>query len=208
MWPAPWLRKPIWATRISPLAPAARDQVNASRLRAAAWRRPVRLSVATAVVASVLFPAAWLVHHVYFDRTNLPDLEPFIRFEPPTTGVVRDVHGQVLIELAREYRRIVTYDEVPLILRQAIIAAEDKSFFSHSGVDYRALPRVIQKTAARSMGEWWKGGHGVRLLLPQGGLTHLDRIRAITQQELGWSDERWAQEVEDYTHLWNQCYSV
>jgi membrane peptidoglycan carboxypeptidase len=114
-------------------------------------------------------------HHVYFDRSGLPDLEPFIRFEPPTTGVVRDVHGQVLIELAREYRRVVTYDEVPLILRQAIIAAEDKSFFSHSGVDYRALPRVIQKTAVRSMAEWWKGGHGLRLLLPQGGST-------ITQQ--------------------------
>ena len=30
----------------------------------------------------------------------------------------------MLIELAREYRRVVTYDEVPLILRQAILAAE------------------------------------------------------------------------------------
>ncbi len=147
----------------------------ASRLRAAAWRRPVRLAAALAAVASVLFPTTWIVHHVYFDRSGLPDLEPFIRFEPPTTGVVRDVHGQVLIELAREYRRVVTYDEVPLILRQAIMAAEDKSFFSHSGVDYRALPRVIQKTAVRSMAEWWKGGHGLRLLLPQGGST-------ITQQ--------------------------
>jgi len=147
----------------------------AARLRAAAWRRPVRLTVALAALASVLLPPAWLVHHVYFDRSNLPDLEPFIRFEPPTTGVVRDVHGTALIELAREYRRVVTYDEVPLILRQAIMAAEDKSFFSHSGVDYRALPRVIRKTAARSMGEWWKGGRGLRLLLPQGGST-------ITQQ--------------------------
>jgi glycerol-3-phosphate dehydrogenase len=46
------------------------------------------------------------------------------------------------------------------------------------------------------------------LQLPQGGRLHLDRIRAITQQELGWSDERWAQEVGDYTQLWNRCYSV
>ena len=38
---------------------------------------------------------------------------------------------------------MVSYDEVPLILRQAILAAEDKNFFSHSGVDYRALPRVV-----------------------------------------------------------------
>jgi penicillin-binding protein 1A len=108
---------------------------------------------------------------VYFDRSGLPNLESFIRFEPPTTGVVRDAHGAVLIELAREYRRIVTYDQVPPILRQAILAAEDKNFFSHSGVDYRALPRVVQKMTTRSTGEWWKGGRDFRLLLPQGGST-------------------------------------
>jgi glycerol-3-phosphate dehydrogenase len=46
------------------------------------------------------------------------------------------------------------------------------------------------------------------LLLPQGGLPFIDRIRAIAQPELGWSDDRWAQEVSDYTSLWNRCYSV
>lgn len=126
-------------------------------------------------MALFLLPTAWLVHHVYFDRSGLPDLTAFIRFEMPTIGVVRDVHGKVLIELAREHRTVATFDELPLILRQAILAAEDKRFFSHAGVDYRVLPRVVQKIAARSLSEWWKGGRGLRLLLPQGGST-------ITQQ--------------------------
>ena len=157
----------------------------AARLRATVWRRRVLLAVLLAAVALVLSPAAWLVYHIYFYRGGLPDLESFIRFEPPTTGVVRDVHGKVLIELAREYRHIVTYDEVPLIVRQAILAAEDKSFFTHSGVDYRALPRVIQKTAARSLSEWWKGGHGLRLLLPQGGSTLTQQlVRGYFLQDL------------------------
>ncbi len=143
----------------------------AALLLATRRRRVVLLAVALPVVAMVLFPPAWLVYHVYFDRSGLPDIESFIRFEPPTTGVVRDVHGKVLIELARQYRQVVTYDELPVILRQAIVAAEDKRFYSHSGVDYRALPRVVEKTAVRSMDEWWKGGHGMRLLLPQGGST-------------------------------------
>jgi penicillin-binding protein 1A len=143
----------------------------AARLTALRRRRVVLLGIALVVAALLLFPPAWLAYHVYFDRTGMPDLEAFIRFEPPTTGVVRDVQGKVLIELAREYRRVVTYDEVPLILRQAILAAEDNRFFSHSGVDYRVLPRIVQKTAVRSMSEWWKGGHGFRLLLPQGGST-------------------------------------
>jgi penicillin-binding protein 1A len=135
----------------------------------------VLLAVTLAATALALIPVAWLAYHIYFDRSRLPDLEAFIRFEPPTTGTVYDARGQVMIELAREYRRVVTYDEVPPILRQAILAAEDKSFFTHSGVDYSALPRVVQKTAVRSGTEWWKGGHGLRLLLPQGGST-------ITQQ--------------------------
>ena len=49
----------------------------------------------------------------------------------------------MLIELAREYRRVVSYDEVPPVLRAGHPGAEDKNFFSHSGVDYGALPRVV-----------------------------------------------------------------
>ncbi len=143
----------------------------AARLTATRRRRAALLAVVLVPAVLLLVPAVWLIHHVYFDRSGLPDLESFIRFEPPTTGVVSDAHGAVLIELAREYRHVVTYDQVPPILRHAILAAEDKSFFSHSGVDYRALPRVVQKMVTRSVSEWWTGGHGFRLLLPQGGST-------------------------------------
>jgi len=142
-----------------------------ARLTATRRRRVALLAAFGLPMCVVLLTGGWLVNHVYFDRTHVPDLEPFLRFEPSTTGVITDARGTQLIELAREYRRVVTYDEVPPILRQAIIAAEDKRFFAHTGVDYSALPRVIQKMTARSLGEWWKGGHGLRLLLPQGGST-------------------------------------
>ena len=109
------------------------------------------------VIGLSLLPPLALVHHVYFDRRNLPDLAPFILFQPPTTGEVTDARGEVVIQLAREYRRVLTYDEIPLVMRQAILAAEDKNFHSHAGVDYGALPRVVQKTALRSLAEWWSG---------------------------------------------------
>jgi penicillin-binding protein 1A len=120
----------------------------------AVWsHRAVRIACPIAVTMALLPPAA-LVQHVYFDRSDLPDFAPFIRLEPPTTGEVFDARGTVLIQLAREYRRVVTHDEVPLVVRQAILAAEDRNFYAHSGVDYGALPRVIQKTAVRSLREW------------------------------------------------------
>jgi len=124
-----------------------------------------------ALLLLLLLPVVGLVYHIYFDRRGLPDLEPFIRFELSTVGNVYDARGRVLVELAREYRRVVSYDEVPPVLRHAILAAEDKNFFSHSGVEYRALPRVVYKTAVHSVAAWWKGGTDFRLRFPQGGST-------------------------------------
>jgi len=119
-------------------------------------------------------------HHIYFDRTNLPDIEPFVRFAFPAIGCVYDADGRPLIEVAREYRRITQYNDLPPIVRNAIIATEDKNFFSHSGVDYSTLPRVLSKVRigalvshlTRSAGkeEVTSGG-----IFPQGGST-------ITQQ--------------------------
>jgi len=116
-----------------------------------------------------------LAHHIYFDRSALPDLDPFIRFELSTVGTVYDARGTVLVELAREYRRVVSYEDVPPVLRHAILAAEDKNFFAHSGVEYRVLPRVVYKMATNSIGAWWSGG-GFRLRFPQGGSTLTQQI--------------------------------
>ena len=118
----------------------------------------------------VLVPVVRLVHYIYFDRGRLPDLERFIRFELPTIGEVYDAEGAVLAELAREYRRVIAYDDVPPVLRDAILAAEDRNFFTHSGLEYRALPRVAYKTIVHSVAGWWKGD-GFRLHFPHGGST-------------------------------------
>jgi hypothetical protein len=55
---------------------------------------------------------------------------------------VYDARGEVLAALAWERRSIVAYDDLPLVVQNAVLAAEDKRFFSHSGVDPLALPRV------------------------------------------------------------------
>ena len=119
------------------------------RTRAAAWRRRAAMLLLTSAVlagaaslSAALFVSITL-YQVYFDRTNLPDLGPFTRFEFPTIGHVYDTNGQPLIELAREYRTITQYSDIPPVVRDAILATEDKRFFSHSGVDYLSIPRVI-----------------------------------------------------------------
>ncbi|MFZ0465510.1 MAG: transglycosylase domain-containing protein [Candidatus Acidiferrales bacterium] len=118
--------------------------------------------------------------YVNFNRTNLPDLDGFIRFQPPTIGHVYDANGQVLIELARERRQVVQYKDIPQVVRQAILSAEDENFFSHSGVDYSVFLRLLAKTNVHALMARFKGSDGGDasergLVFPQGGST-------ITQQ--------------------------
>lgn len=83
--------------------------------------------VGTASVAAALFTVGAL-SHVYFSRSDLPDLGPFTRFQFPAIGHIYDVNGRPLIELANEYREIVRYADIPPIMRDAILATEDKHF--------------------------------------------------------------------------------
>jgi penicillin-binding protein 1A len=138
-----------------------------SALAAAAW-----------VGAALLGISAW--HHLYFDRRNVPDLEAFTRFEFPTIGHVYDTNGQPLIELARESRQITQYADIPPIVRDAILATEDKHFFSHNGVDYLSIPRVLGKIRVGALVKRLATGGrhdntSGRAIFPQGGST-------ITQQ--------------------------
>jgi len=143
------------------------------------------IRVLAVLVILPLALALGVAHRVYFDRSGAPDLEAFIRFDPPAIGEVADSRGKVLIELAREYRRVVSYDEVPVILRQAILAAEDKNFFSHGGVDYSSLPRIVEKAALHSVTAWWKGASGPWVRFPQGGSTLTQQlVRGYFLQDL------------------------
>ena len=134
------------------------------------------------------------LQHTYLDRGNLPDLGPFTRFEFPAIGHVYDANGQTLIALAREYRQNAPYGALPPIVRDAILATEDKHFFSHNGVDYSCFPRVLSKIRLGAFAERLAsaGRHdneSGRAILPQGGSTITQQLvrgcflRRLTSQE-------------------------
>jgi len=121
---------------------SAAQKIRCIRLVRRRWQSGVvRLLICTTVITATLVAVGF--YHVYFDRTNLPDIEPFTRFEFPTIGHIYDANCQPLIEMAREYRRNIKYEDIPPIVRDAILATKDKNFFTHSGVDYSVIPRVL-----------------------------------------------------------------
>jgi membrane peptidoglycan carboxypeptidase len=150
-----------------------------TRRRRLQWRNGlVRLFLGATAFTAIL--AAACFYHVYLDRNNLPDLEAFSRFEFPTIGRIYDAKGLPLREMAAESRQITRYQEIPPIVRDAILAAEDKNFFSHSGVDYSGFARGLRKIKLGNlMGRLLRLGSrdaaNNSAILPQGGST-------ITQQ--------------------------
>ena len=158
---------------------AAARRIRRTRLgRLGRTKGVVRLFLCTTALTTVLAGAG--LYHVYFDRSSLPDLDGFTRFEFPTIGHIYDAHGQPLKEMAAESRQITRYEEIPPIVRDAILAAEDKNFFSHSGVDYTGFARVLCKIKLGDLiGRLWKMGRrdsvNSSAIFPQGGST-------ITQQ--------------------------
>lgn len=71
---------------------------------------------------------------------DLPQMDDLARYRPSTTTELFDIHGHVIGSFALERRVVVSYDDIPPILRHAVLSIEDKNFESHWGVN---LFRVV-----------------------------------------------------------------
>ena len=76
-------------------------------------------------------------------RADLPSVDKLRDYEPPLPTNVRDVDGEPVHTYARERRVELSYDEYPPLLVHAFLAAEDKTFFEHHGVDYPGLAGAV-----------------------------------------------------------------
>jgi penicillin-binding protein 1A len=74
---------------------------------------------------------------------NLPDADALIEYQSPLPTVVRDIDGQPFHSYARERRVQLEYADFPRLLIRSYLAAEDKTFFSHGGIDYPGIASAI-----------------------------------------------------------------
>ena len=70
---------------------------------------------------------------------NLPDIDAW-SFRPKRVTNVYSADGRHLQDFLEENREIVTYEEIPASMRAALLAAEDRRFFSHWGLDIYRIP--------------------------------------------------------------------
>jgi penicillin-binding protein 1A len=82
--------------------------------------------------------AAWLFH-------DLPDASELADYRPPTATRVYAGDGTLIGEFSDERRIYVPYEQIPPQVVHAFMAAEDKNFFQHGGIDVSGLGRAMFK---------------------------------------------------------------
>src|SRR5688572_20926981 len=81
---------------------------------------------------------AYFILWLLFAR-GLPSVESLLNYEPVLPTYVRDIEGAPIQAFARERRVQLAYTEMPPRLINAFLAAEDRTFFSHGGIDFPGL---------------------------------------------------------------------
>ena len=83
--------------------------------------------------------AAGLIWHFSKD---LPDYSQLQDYEPPVMTRVHAVDGSLVGEYARERRLYLPIQAVPKLVINAFLAAEDKNFYEHGGIDFTGMARA------------------------------------------------------------------
>lgn len=73
---------------------------------------------------------------------NLPSLEVLTDYRPKIPLRVYTADGYLIGEFGEERRSLVAIQDVPTVMKQAILAAEDDRFYQHGGVDYIGILRA------------------------------------------------------------------
>ena len=108
------------------------------------WRKPwlVRLVVIVFVLTVLGAVGTIIALKPFYDKAQTFDLDKID--DLPVASVIFDRNG---VEIGRIYeeenRELVSLDEVPYHLIQALVAAEDSRFFEHKGVDYVGIVRAV-----------------------------------------------------------------
>ncbi|UZK68499.1 PBP1A family penicillin-binding protein [Sphingomonas sp. S1-29] len=113
------------------------------KTRAPRWRRIAVWTLGTGVALALVALVA-LVIAVYTARTSLPSYDT-LKSSP--NGQMIRVHaadGTVIVSLGPSYGEWIEYSDIPTVMRQAMVAVEDRRFRSHWGIDPIGIARSVK----------------------------------------------------------------
>jgi penicillin-binding protein 1A len=93
----------------------------------------VGLGLCGALLGSLALALAW---------PNLPDLSAMIDYRPRVPLRIYTSDHVLIGEFGEERRNVLRFDEIPDVMKSAILAAEDDNFYQHGGIDWAGVARA------------------------------------------------------------------
>lgn len=113
------------------------------------WKTILSFILACAILGVSLF----LIFALYIVITA-PDFEKTVLYQKDPT-ILYDVNGDELTRIGTMDTTVITYDEIPEVLVDALVATEDSRFFQHNGLD---LFRFLKASVLQVLGSSNAGG--------------------------------------------------
>jgi penicillin-binding protein 1A len=110
------------------------------------WRR-IAVWTAVLTVAGGVCAMLFITFMFSIAYANLPPIDSLANYRPKIPLRIWSADGVLLGEFGEERRTYVPIREVPQQLKDAILSAEDESFYRHSGVDFFGLIRAAVANA-------------------------------------------------------------
>ena len=114
-------------------------------------RRPVKLLTRIfrwvfGVIAVIAVCTSLAIFGVYFYLSkDLPKIATLADYRPPLITTVYSDDNRKIAEFFKERRIVISLDQMPLMLKQAFVAAEDSRFYKHKGIDFLSIIRAFFK---------------------------------------------------------------
>lgn len=113
------------------------------------WKTILSFILACAILGVSLF----LIFALYIVITA-PDFEKTVLYQKDPT-ILYDINGDELTRIGTMDTTVITYDEIPEVLVDALVATEDSRFFQHNGLD---LFRFLKASVLQVLGSSNAGG--------------------------------------------------
>src|SRR6516225_7897488 len=137
---------------------------------------------------------------------DLPQIHDLERYRPSTTTELYDQKGRVIGSFALERRIVINYNDFAPVLREAVIAIEDKTFETHGGINFfRIFGALIHDLRTHGRGQ---GASTLTMQLARNLFLSADRtaMRKIQEAYLAIQIERAFTKEQIFTLYGNQIY--
>ncbi|MGB3166694.1 MAG: PBP1A family penicillin-binding protein [Alteraurantiacibacter sp.] len=109
--------------------------------KAGLWRWTKRLAI-FGLIAGILGAIA-LLTAVYFAAQSMPGFATLRQSQNGQTILVRARDGAEIVELGPSYGQWLEAEDIPQVMKDAMVSVEDHRFYSHPGVDPAGLARAV-----------------------------------------------------------------